>query len=187
MLYSIVYPIARLFLRFLVWAFSIEFFTRFNFMFPSQLLGEFLKQYGAQIGEEVTFTAPITFHNLPDKSNNSFRNLSVGSHCYFGRHLFLDLKDKITIADNVTLAMDVMLLTHTDVAKSPLYMQAIPQSQGAISIAAGAYLGARVTVLQAVTIGEMSVVAAGAVVVADVPSRTMVGGVPAKEIKRIVV
>jgi len=35
-----------------------------------------------------------------------------------------------------------------------------------------------------VTIGEYSVVAAGAVVVKDVPARTGVGGNPAKEIAR---
>ena len=48
-----------------------------------------------------------------------------------------------------------------------------------------AWLGSNVTVLPGVTIGEGAIVAAGAVVTKDVDSNTIVGGVPAKIIKRI--
>ena len=47
------------------------------------------------------------------------------------------------------------------------------------------WLGANVTVLPGVTIGEGAIVAAGAVVTKDVAPRTIVGGVPAKFIKKI--
>jgi len=49
------------------------------------------------------------------------------------------------------------------------------------------WLGANVTILQGVTIGEGAIVAAGAVVTKDVAPRTIVGGIPAKKIKDIVV
>jgi len=39
--------------------------------------------------------------------------------------------------------------------------------------------------LQGVTVGENSVVAAGAVVSKDVPDNTIVGGIPAKILKKI--
>lgn len=45
------------------------------------------------------------------------------------------------------------------------------------------WIGARVTVLKGVTIGEGSIVAAGAVVSRDVPPHTLVAGVPAKVVK----
>lgn len=45
------------------------------------------------------------------------------------------------------------------------------------------WIGAKVTVLKGVTIGEGSVVAAGAVVSKDVPPHTLVAGVPAKVVK----
>ena len=48
------------------------------------------------------------------------------------------------------------------------------------------WLGANVTILPGVTIGEGAIVAAGAVVTKDVAARTIVGGVPAKVIKKIV-
>lgn len=47
------------------------------------------------------------------------------------------------------------------------------------------WLGANVTILQGVTIGEGAIVAAGAVVTKDVAPRTIVGGVPAKFIKKL--
>ncbi|MFM8014911.1 MAG: DapH/DapD/GlmU-related protein, partial [Actinomycetota bacterium] len=51
-----------------------------------------------------------------------------------------------------------------------------------IVVRRGAYIGGNSTVRYGVTIGEGSVVAAGSVVVSDVPAQTIVGGVPAKVI-----
>ena len=47
------------------------------------------------------------------------------------------------------------------------------------------WIGSNATVLSGVTIGEWAVVAAGAVVTKDVPPYTIVGGVPAKIIKKV--
>ncbi len=46
------------------------------------------------------------------------------------------------------------------------------------------WVGTRVTILSGVTIGEGAVIAAGAVVTKDVPPNTIVGGNPAKVIKK---
>lgn len=46
------------------------------------------------------------------------------------------------------------------------------------------WIGARSTILKGVTIGDGAVVAAGSVVVEDVPSRCLVGGNPARVIRR---
>ena len=46
------------------------------------------------------------------------------------------------------------------------------------------WIGSNVTVLPGVKIGDGAVIAAGAVVREDVPPRSLVGGVPAKEIKK---
>ena len=47
------------------------------------------------------------------------------------------------------------------------------------------WVGSNATILQGVTIGDGAVVAAGAVVTRDVPAATVVGGVPARPIRRI--
>lgn len=46
-------------------------------------------------------------------------------------------------------------------------------------------MGANTTILPGVTVGENSIVAAGAVVSKDFPDNVIVGGIPAKIIKRI--
>lgn len=46
------------------------------------------------------------------------------------------------------------------------------------------WIGANVTILNGVHIGDGAIIAAGAVVVKDVPPYTIVGGVPAKEIRK---
>lgn len=56
---------------------------------------------------------------------------------------------------------------------------------GAIRVGKNVWIGSHATVLQGVTIGDNAVVAAGAVVVKDVPANAVVGGVPAKIIKHL--
>ena len=54
-----------------------------------------------------------------------------------------------------------------------------------ILIKQNAWIGAGATILPGVTVGENSVVAAGAVVSKDVPDHTVVGGIPAKFLKKV--
>ncbi|MHC4445985.1 MAG: acetyltransferase [Planctomycetota bacterium] len=54
-----------------------------------------------------------------------------------------------------------------------------------VHVGSGAHIGAGASVLQCITIGEDAVVGAGSVVVKDVPSRSVVAGVPAKVIKKL--
>lgn len=154
-------------------------------MLPGRLITYGLRRYGAVIGDNVTFTAPIVFHNFADKAAKPFANLTVGDSCYLGRHILLDLKDRITLDDCVTLAMQVTVVTHTDVANSPLGDGPIPSSTAPVHVHRGAYVGAGATILQGAVLGECSVVAAGAVVNRSVPSHAVYGGVPAREIKRL--
>ena len=56
---------------------------------------------------------------------------------------------------------------------------------GSVHIKRNVWIGAGATILPGVTVGENSIVAAGAVVTKDVPDNTIVGGVPAKWIKNL--
>lgn len=152
---------------------------------PTRAISGVLRAYGAAIGERVRFRSPLVVHNAEAQAGRYYEKLSVGNDCYFGRELFLDLQDRITIEDQVTISHRVMILTHTDAGNSPLKDEHLPTSQSPVIIRRGAYLGANVTVLQGVEIGESSIVAAGAVVIHSVPPNTVVGGVPARIIKQV--
>ena len=61
----------------------------------------------------------------------------------------------------------------------------IPILTDEVIIKKNAYIGAGAIILPGVTIGESSIVAAGAVVTKDVPPRTIVTGIPAKVVGSI--
>ena len=54
-----------------------------------------------------------------------------------------------------------------------------------VRICRNAWIGAGVTIMPGVTVGENAVVAGGAVVTKDVPADTVVGGNPARVLKRL--
>ena len=152
---------------------------------PTRLIAPTLRRYGAHVGDCVRFRSPLVIHNSDAKSREYYRNLSVGNDCYFGRELFLDLQDRVEIEDQVTISHRVMILTHTDAGTSPLKDIAIPTSQAPVIIRRGAYIGANVTILEGVEIGESSIVGAGAVVTRSIPRGTVAVGVPAKPIRSV--
>ena len=58
-----------------------------------------------------------------------------------------------------------------------------PEDDRDIVIESDVWVGANSTILRGVTVGEGSVIAAGAVVTKDVPPYSIVGGVPARVLK----
>lgn len=119
---------------------------------------------------------------FPPFQINYGKNTIIGKNVFNNFDcIFLDLGG-ISIEDNVMLAPKVSLLSegHPISAKDRQTL-----TTGKIHIKKNAWIGANATILQGVTIGENSVVAAGAVVSSDVPDNTVVGGVPAKIIKKI--
>jgi acetyltransferase-like isoleucine patch superfamily enzyme len=94
---------------------------------------------------------------------------------------FLDMGG-ITLEDHVLLGPKVNLITENHPADPANRRTLICKP---IVIKRNAWIGAAATILPGVTIGENAIVAAGAVVSRDVPANTVVGGVPAKFIKKI--
>jgi acetyltransferase-like isoleucine patch superfamily enzyme len=152
---------------------------------PTQVIAPTLRAFGAAIGQRVRFRSPLVIHNSDIESRRFYKNLEVSNDCYFGRELFLDLQDRIVIEDHVTISHRVMILTHTDAGTSPLKDQVINTEQAAVTICRGAYIGANVTILQGVEIGESSIVGAGAVVTCSVPPFSVAVGVPARVVKTV--
>jgi len=152
---------------------------------PTQEIAPTLRAFGARIGANVRFRSPLVIHNSRAERRRYYENLQVGDDCYLGRELFLDLQDQIVIEDQVTISHRVMILTHTDAGNSPLKDEVINTEQAPVIIRRGAYIGANVTILEGVEIGESSVVGAGAVVTRSVPASSVVAGVPARVLKTV--
>lgn len=151
----------------------------FRSILLSALAAPALRLFGARIGSHARIHTPLQLHNT------RFRHLTIGNHFHIGRDVFLDLSHAIEIGDNVTIAMRATLITHMDVGDSPVKAYGYPSTGGPVTIHRGAYIGAGVTILHGVEIGENAVIGAGALVIDDVPPRSVVVGVPGRVIKTL--
>jgi acetyltransferase-like isoleucine patch superfamily enzyme len=96
--------------------------------------------------------------------------------------LFNSVSGAIEVGPHAFFGHGVSLLTGTHDASvtSPERAMAIPREGRDIVVGEGAWIASNATVLGPCTIGAYAVVAAGAVVVEDVPAYAVVGGVPAR-------
>lgn len=109
--------------------------------------------------------------------------IRVGSGCYINRSSYI--RANVTIGDDVLIGPFARIVTDMhDIGPSSKRGGVYRQAQ--IRIEDGVWMGACVTIVGNVTVGRGAVVAAGAVVVKDVPANTLVAGVPAKVVKHFV-
>ena len=116
--------------------------------------------------------------------NNAVGDVTIGDQTRIGIHC--TVIGPVCIGNNVNLAQGITVtaLNHNfdDPAKR-IDEQGISTKQ--VVIGDDVWIGANAVILPGVTIGNHCVIAAGAVVTKDVPDNTLVGGVPAKEIKNL--
>lgn len=121
----------------------------------------------------------------------------VKNHCYFGSGQGLSvgarsqlgqnarLHGDIDIGEDVLMAPDVIMRTIThrcDRLDIPMIAQGMTDSRK-ITIGSDVWIGTRVIILPGVSIGDHSIIGAGAVVTKSFPARSIIGGVPAKLIR----
>jgi hypothetical protein len=134
------------------------------------------------LSELFGYTVPASLRVFPPFYTDFGKNISVGENvfinacCHFQDHGGVTLGDGCQIGHNVVFAT----LNHgLSPEERPITYPA------PIVLERNVWVGSNATILQGVTIGENAVVAAGAVVTRDVPANTIVGGVPAKFIRKI--
>jgi len=150
-------------------------------LFP-QLRAPWLRLLGARVGRR-TVLHDVRFFNL---YRRGLAGLDIGEECFVGDECLVDLAEGVKLERQVTLAERVLILTHTNVGYHDHPLQAgFPATAAPVVIEWGSFLGANVTVLPGIRVGEQSFVAAGSVVTADVPPRTLVAGVPARPVRTI--
>jgi acetyltransferase-like isoleucine patch superfamily enzyme len=147
-----------------------------------QLRAPWLRLLGARVGRRAVLH-DVRFFNL---YRRGLAGLEIGEECFLGDECLLDLAEAVRLERQVTFAERVLVLTHTNVgyADHPLQLH-FPALAAPVVVESGAFVGANVTVLPGVRIGSRSFVAAGSVVTADVPPRTLVAGIPARAVRPI--
>lgn len=115
-------------------------------------------------------------------------NTDCGKNIHLGKRVFINSGCKfqdqggIFIGDDVLVGHNCVIATLNHVEDPDRRADMIPSP---VKIGDKVWIGANVTILPGVTVGEGAILAAGAVVTRDVEPRTIVGGVPAKIIRRL--
>ena len=145
-----------------------------EFHTPDEIQELFAKLTNTELNE--------TLNVIPPFNTDFGKNIHIGQRVFINSGCKMQDQGGIYIGDDVLIGHNACLLTlnHEMDPENRADMHPKP-----IHIEDKAWLGSNVTVLPGVTIGEGAIVAAGAVVTKDVDSNTIVGGVPAKIIKRI--
>ena len=119
-----------------------------------------------------------------DKSLFIYPNrVSIGDRCYIGRFSYLD--GDIYIGNYTMLASNVAIVGGDHVFSNPdiLMIDSGREHWRTTRIGSNCWIGHGAIIINGINIGDNSVVAAGSVVVKDVPSNVIVAGNPARVIK----
>ena len=112
--------------------------------------------------------------------------LEIGDNVGIAQNCFIQVRGYVKIGENVILGPNVSIFSenhkYSDI-NIPISMQG--ESRKGVEIERGAWIGSGATIIDGVIVGENSVVASGSVVTKHVPAFSVVGGVPAKILKRI--
>ncbi|MBS4206704.1 acyltransferase [Bacillus sp. FJAT-50079] len=109
-------------------------------------------------------------------------DVKIGNGSFISSNSTIICQKSIEIGENCAISWDVQIMD-TDFHAFQL-AKGQSEATSPIKIGDNVWIGSRVTILKGVTIGSGSVIAAGTVVTKDIPSNSVVGGVPAKLIKK---
>jgi maltose O-acetyltransferase len=157
-------------------------FVVFNYvmnLFPDDLLSNsyirpfIARIFGLKRGKDCQIRKGIYFEGQ--------RKMILGRNVFLNRQSYFDAEGGIKIGNNVRFGPQTMLITgNHEIGESQMRAGEIKSKP--IVIGDGCWLGARITVTAGVTIGEGSIVSAGAVVQRSMPANSLIAGNPARPI-----
>lgn len=141
---------------------------------PNCIRNRLLRAFGAQIGNSLIYRSV----NIYDPAN-----LIVGNFSCVGPHVDLYCKDEIVIGDNSVVSQWAYICTAShDISSPVMALKTRP-----VVIGNGVWVAAHAKILPGVNIFDGAVVALGSVVTKNVAASEVVGGNPARLLKRRVV
>ncbi len=165
--------------------FNIELFGMWrdlylNCLAASPLLGSqfrilLYRSYGITVGKQ-SIISPRCF--IGDC------HITIGKRCYLNYGCFLDNLAPISIGDDCSIGMEVLLCTSTH-ELGPSLRRAGPFAGKPIIIGNGCWIGARAIILSGVTVGPGSIIGAGSVVTKDCEPNGLYCGSPARLVRKL--
>ncbi len=148
------------------------------------------------LGEGVEVRDGARLYHLSTGRNGKVHNYSIlfgsaeqpakiGDDFFIGAHCYLNGYYGLEIGHRVTLAAGVMIFSDSGPNMSPELQRTYPIVKGKVTIGNDVWIGAHAVILPGVRIGDRVVIGAQSLVTEDVPPGCVVGGTPARILKRI--
>lgn len=158
-----------------LWSVSSPFSGKTAIFLRYCLLAKRAKSFGAN----VYFGTNVVVKNCS--------KMTVGENVSFHDLCYIDAIGGLFVGNNVSIAHSSSIITFNHTwAEFSLPIKYNPVELSEVIIEDDVWIGCGVRIMPGVRIGTRSIVAAGAVVTKDVPSGTLVVGVPAKVVRGIV-
>lgn len=137
-----------------------------------------LRLAGFQIGSGCLIRPGMTIHSHKHK-------VYIGAHTAINKNCYFDAPEPIHVGQYCDIGPNVTIVNGTHELRSDFKGMRPMAPSKPIVIEDFVWIGASVTIIDSVRIGRGSIVAAGAVVTKDVPPNCIVGGIPAKIIRKL--
>ena len=134
------------------------------------------------MGELFGRPVDATFRLFPPFYTDFGQNIHIGRNVFINAGCQFQDHGGVTLGDGTLVGHNVVFATLNHVLDPARRAEMIPAP---IVVGRNVWIGSNATILPGVTIGDGAGVAAGAVVTRAVEPRTIVGGVPARMIRRI--
>lgn len=139
---------------------------------PNPIRKYYLRIYNIKIGRNSSIHRNCKFFHIG--------KISIGNNSVVNFGCYLDNRRGIYIGNNVGIAHNTKIYTLGHNIESPYF-----ETKGAsVHIKDNVFIFSNVLIMPGITINEGAIVLAGSVVTKDIPPYTIVGGNPAKIIKK---
>lgn len=132
------------------------------------------------MSELIGKTIDKSFGMFPPFYTDCGKNITIGKNVFINSGCRFQDQGGISIGDDVLIGHNVVLATLNHGLAPDKRKNLYPMP---IIIGKNVWIGANVTIVPGVTVGDNAIIAAGAVVTKDVAENTIVCGIPAKIIK----
>lgn len=136
----------------------------------------------ALMSELVGYEVDEGFDLFPPIYSDFGRNIKLGRNVFINSGCCFQDQGGIELGDGCMIGHQVVIATLNHDLMPERRASMMPAK---VTLGRNVWVGAHATILPGVTIGDNSVVAAGAVVTKDVPANCVAAGVPARVVKRL--
>lgn len=165
-----------------------------SFSISSRVIPCFSLLMGAKyisIGNQTTISRGVQLTAWDSFQGNIFTpQILIGDNCSIGEDAHITAVNSIVLGNNVLLGKKVLITDNSHGQSISELLDTPPMlrdlySKGPVMIEDNVWIGEKASIMPGVHIGRGAIIAANSVVTENVPPYCVVGGIPAKVIKKL--